>query len=132
MKVLCSSTQVLYIMPASNILQYFMRALFSRLNICSVPSGVFSQSMVLVMEMVVATLRTSAPAPMKEKVQPSSLQSSISLLTVLAFHSFEAFSWPSVMIVTMTAVFGLPVSLFWRAFTEMPMASKRGVQQHGL
>lgn len=53
-------------MLASNILQYFMWALFSRLNISSVPSGVFSQSIVLVMEIVVATYMISSPSPIRD------------------------------------------------------------------
>lgn len=52
----------------------------SRNTLSLVPSVVFSQTTVLVTEMVVATLTTSSPAPMKENIQPSSLHSSISFL----------------------------------------------------
>ena len=60
---------------------------------------------------------------MKENIQSSSLQPSMSFLIAGPVHSFEAFSYPSVMIVTKTAASSMSLVSDLSFLTVLPMAS---------
>ena len=100
-------------------------------NIAAVPASLWSNCSEWSMCKAAEVERASMFAPMKLKFQPISFSSSIMRTTRSGVYNREAFSMPSVMIVTQPTAKVSLSTLARRSVSVDPMASKRGVPPHG-